>query len=525
MLTQGEGSACSSRSNVPKLLVILGAFASLYLSCFRFPLTPIWEGFDQFGFIAWASRLWAHETLYRDFFYVTPPGHEMIYLLFFRVFGQRNWIPNADWVLAGVALAWLTIYIGRKFISSGWFQYLLPAPLFLAYAYSRGVQDSHRWLNCVAVLAAVAVIIEERTLRRLVVAGVLCGIASFFTQTQGVFAVAGLVTFLFWEAHLKKSSWRKPFWQSFCLGTGFVVTGFATNAYFIWKAGLKEFLFWTVTFPAVYFPHDRLGGSIHAYLSEIPHGMSFVSFVRSLAPYLLIYVLVPFVYVVFLIWYKLRGKCDEETIRAMLVNIVGLFIFAGVAPSPSFFRLATVSAPALILFVYLLQGKWAIQRIIIGFLWIAAIFSMIHRPLMVQGAPTRILQLPRGPIAFSGGDMIDYQLLDWLSSQTRPGDIFFSPNGPGIFYPLALKPMDRSTAYDDTDFTRPQDVDNAIATLEAHHARFIWWPPAVSDPGSYRPQENHLGPLRKYVQMQYHLVKQFGSGDRGDEEEIWMTNP
>lgn len=387
--------------NHPLSLLMTGAAVSLYLGNFRFPLIPIWVGTDQFGFIVMAERLWEGERFYRDFYYVTPPGHEVVYLVFFRLFGLRDWIPNADLVLIGLILTWLTAYIGRKMIRMGRFLPLLPAALFVAFSFSRVVQDSHRWFSSAGSLAALAVALEERTPRRLAIAGGLCGIASFFTQTQGVFVMAGFFIFLILEKYIRKAGWHKLPRQMACLLISFIVTVFVTDSFFVWKAGFKAFFNWIVVYPASDFQLDRIGGSFQAYLADIPRGDSLISSLRGLGPYLFIFSVVPFIYFAFLIWYWRRGAPNEDGLQAILVNLVGLCLFAGVARSPSYFRLCTISMPALIVLVFLLQNRRLAFRAAIAFLWMASLFSLVHRPILAQTSIGSVLQLPRGPIAFS----------------------------------------------------------------------------------------------------------------------------
>ena len=521
-------NAKAQRRGIPRnpfLLLMLAALASLYCNLFRFPFIPIWGGFDQVGFFILASsRFWAGEKFYLDFFDLTTPGIELVHVFFFRFFGEWNWIPNVDLIVVGLVLTSLVAFIGCKVIGTGHFLPLLPAFLFLAFGFLPVMVDSHRWFSSAASFAALAVVMEERTLRRLAIAGGLCGIASFFTQTQGVFAVAGLVVFLLWEEHTGKSGWRKSSLKIACVLASFIVIVLATETYFVWKAGLAVFLDCLFRFPAVYAPLDRADDSFHVYLSEIPRGLPLAHLLIAQGRYFLIHALVPLIYLVFLIWYWRKGTKNEEGTRLILVSIMGLSFFAGVAPSPSYFRLCTVSGPALVLLIYFLRKQRTLQRTAIIFLWIAALFSLAHHPIQMQTSPMSVLQLPRGPFAFPNKDFPDYQLLDWLSVHTRPGDVFFSAGETGIFFPLALRPMDRTTGYDNTGFTRPEDVQNAIATLEKYPMRFIEWPPGISDPKFYLAEEDHLGPLKKYVQVNYHLVKRFDSLYGSESKEIWQRN-
>ena len=504
----------------PLLWLILCALASLYLSFFRLPFTPIWVGYDQMGFLWDATRMWSGDRIYRDFFELTPPGIELVDILFFRLFGLRNWIPNVHVILLGVSLTWLVVIISRKVIHGAPLRSLLPGFLFLAVAFFPTMIESHRWFSSAALLAALAVVMEERTPRRLIVAGALFGVASLFTQTQGVFAFIGLATFLFWEWRKRNSEWQELLGKMAYLLASFVVTVLATNAYFVWKAGLDRFLDCLVRYPFLYYPADRVHNSWQVYLTEMPQFPPWIHLPR-LAGFFFIHAILPLVYIVFLFRYRRGATNGEEGVGLMLLNVMGLFLFASVAPSPSYLRLCAVSAPALITLVYWIRGEKRAQRISAGLLWMAVLCLGTVHPLQVQMSAVSVLQLPRGPMAFLKQSSVAHDLLRWLASQTRPGDFFFAPGEPGIFYPLALRPVGEAPGYDDTDYTRPEQVQSAIVALKKYHPRLIQWPPDSTDPKFYRPEGDHLGPLREYVQTNYRLLKRFDSPASDEWEEVW----
>lgn len=506
----------------PLPLLLLGALASLYFSHFRLPFTPIWLGYDQMGYLWDATRMWAGERIYRDFFELTTPGIEVVDLVFFRLFGLRNWIPNVHVILLGFSMTWLVVIISRKVIHGGRFLAFLPGFLFLTLAFLPTMSETQRWFNSVAVMAALAVVMEERTPRRLLLAGILSGVASFFTQTQGVFAVVALAIFLFWERRKRNQGRRELLEKLACLLVPFVVTVLATDAYFVWQAGLDRFLDCIIRYPILYHPSDRVS-FWQVYLAEIPQFPPWTHLPR-LAGFFFIHAVLPLVYILFLVRYGQGIRNGEEEVRLMLLNVMGLLLFASIAPAPSFLRLCSVSPPALITLVSWIQGGGRWQRILAGLLWTAVFCFGTANPLRVQMSPSRILQLPRGPMAFSEQDSAAYDLLDWLSTQTRPGDYFFATE-PGIIFPLALRPLGETPGYDNTDFTRPEQVQSAVVALERHHPRLLQWPPDSTDPRFYRREKDHLGPLKEYVQRNYHLVKRFDSPTGNAGEEIWERNP
>jgi hypothetical protein len=507
----------------PVFLLLIATFVCLYCNLFRFPFTPIWGGFPQFTFVFDSTRLWAGQRIYLDFSEITPPGIEVVQVMFFRVFGLRDWMPNVDLLMVGFTLTALVAFISRKMIRAGQFLALLPPLLFLAFGFMPVAVDSHRWFSSAASLAALAIVIERRTTKRLALAGMFCGIASFFTQTQGIFAAVGLLVFVLWEEHTEKSGLQIATLKSACLVASLILTVLITDAYFIWKAGFEAFFNCLVRYPAVYAPREGVEDSFRVYLSEIPHGMPLARLILAQGRYFLIHALVPFIYLFALLWSMRKSPEGEERNRSILLSVMGLSFFAGVAPSPSYFRLCTVSAPALILLVYFLRRKQAFQRVMLGLLWAATLFGLVHHPIQMQTETMRVLQLPRGPIAFRNTDSVDRELLDWLSSHTRPNDLFFiGGTESGILFPLALRPLDEATADENNGATRPDHPQSVAATLEAFHVRFIELWPDQFEPNLYRVEGEPPDFLMNYLRKNYRPVRQFGGQDDAEIYEIWQ---
>ena len=66
------------------------------------------------------------------------------------------------------------------------------------------------------------------------------------------------------------------------------------------------------------------------------------------------------------------------------------------------------------------------------------------------------------------------------------------------------------------DFTRPQDVREAIDGLERHQVRLVLWSSRLDLPAS--PSSDHLGPLRAYIAEHYCVTAEV------DEEEVWIRS-
>jgi hypothetical protein len=250
-------------------LVLAAAF--LYLDLFVLPATPIaGTDLDEGFYLHNATRMLDGQMIYRDFFQFTPPGTELVYLALFKLFGVRAWIPNATQLVLGFSLTWLCVFISRK-ILSGPAAYL-PAFLFLVLAFHPAMDGSHHWFSMLAVTAATALIIQERSLKRLAGAGALCALASFFTQTRGVGVAVGIALFLWWE-HWKKSRGDGALLRSEgVFAVAFAAVTGALNLYFIWEAGLKHYLWCTITFAIKYYPAESQLNSFQISMLHPPVG-------------------------------------------------------------------------------------------------------------------------------------------------------------------------------------------------------------------------------------------------------------
>jgi hypothetical protein len=67
--------------------------SALYLSLNLFSLrgVPFLLGGDQAYFWMRAMRMLGGQRIYQDFLQYTPPGTDLVHLLFFRLFGLRLW--------------------------------------------------------------------------------------------------------------------------------------------------------------------------------------------------------------------------------------------------------------------------------------------------------------------------------------------------------------------------------------------------------------------------------------------------
>ena len=57
---------------------------------------------------------------------------------------------------------------------------------------------THHWYSTLFVLIATGVLLGGRSVRRVLAAGILCGLAAIFTQSQGLLSLIAIAGYLWW---------------------------------------------------------------------------------------------------------------------------------------------------------------------------------------------------------------------------------------------------------------------------------------------------------------------------------------
>jgi hypothetical protein len=233
--------------------------------------------------------------------------------------------------------------------------------------------------------------------------------------------------------------------------------------------------------------------------------------------YLSIHILVPAVYLLFLVryWKEARAQPDQPWDRLMLVNIVGLALFMSVALAPAFYRLCEVSLPAWIILVWLLTFPAKPERTLAGLAWAFGLLMAFLEPVRVQRHPRTRLDLPSGRTMFSLFTEPDvYSRYQWISQHTRPGEFFFHADWADTYVALELQDPAQVPFVTNTDFTPPEQVEEVVQALETHRVKLVFWSLWVDIPQGISPAGDHLHPLRAYLRSHYHVVKTFANGDQ-----------
>ena len=452
------------------------------------------------------------QVMYRDFFHFVPPGTELAYIGFFKLFGVRPFVPNLALIVVGTCLSWMLTSIARKVVP--WTTAILATLVFLTFAFRRALDGFHHWLSMLAVMAAIFAVIEHRTYTRLALFGAFCGIASCFTQTDGLAAILGLVLFLFWEKRAQGQRWGSMLKFAACMAVPFLVILIISITYFSREVGLARYFDSTVIFLFRFYPMDLRWNTYRVYMTEPPDFLP-LSRLPALGVYLFIHFLLPAVYIIFFIRYVRfkRSRPQEPWDRLMLLNFLGLILFVGAAPAPDWVRLCSASLPGLIILTWILRERGMLSQVLSWFLWFVALVLALAEPIERQTHWHASLDLPLGRAAFLTPSQ--YNKFDWLSQRTRPSEFLLEAGFPDVYYLLRLRNPASVAFLTPSDYTRPEQVERAIESLEEHRARFVIWRVELDLPYDNLVGGDHLGSLRDYLHQHYRVVKTF------PVEQVW----
>ncbi len=491
-------------------LLLVGAFAFLYLRTFLLPATPFVSLTDQLLFFSRAVRLVQGQVLYRDVFELVTPGTELVDAAVLRLFGMHSWLIQACTVAFGMAAVLLMTHIAGKFLRGP--VILLPALIFLAFDFSTAGDLTHHWYSTLFVLAATSALLGSVTTRGILAAGALCAVATLFTQTQGGLSFLALLVYLVWFRHFEASP--SSVWTRIApLLLSFVLVLFSVLGYYILRAG-----FHTVFFDLVLFAPRFLTSPRH-YLGEIPPMLHSFTGILRIIPALFIFAINPYIYVIgfYKLW-RTRNQLPLDVLQKLvLLHLVGVALFLAVAISGlTLFRIGTVSPPAILILTWLLSHRSPRLRLARLLLSSTATLFAIALVLHRQMGWHAVLDLPTGRTAFF--DRQAYGEFQWLAQRTHPSDLFFNDFAIGFY--LSLKNPTASEFISYNDYTRPEQVSAAIRSLQQYPPQFI-----VLMPVSPTDTHDHAASFRLYVHNHYHLAESFalGGGTRY-EEQLWKLN-
>ena len=449
------------------------AFVFIYSQLFQFPLTPIYFEGDNLFSVSNALRMLDGEVIYRDFFHLTPPGAELVYEMLFTAFGVKIWVLNLVILFLGMVQVWLLWFFSRKTLT-GMLVYL-PTALTLVIGYrSFGIDGSYRLFSVSFVLLAVVVLFNRRIRRNLIIAGVFCGLASFFVQTRGLVGVAGISFFLLWENYRQGFSLKELVKSGLFLTLPFAAVVLLTHSYFAWQAGFDNYYFAMVEFLQKHYKNDPLGG-IGSYLSDLSIFQSFLDqysatgaisrYFRVTAPLLFYYFLIPFVYIALLVYRRLRTSAVEFTdidAKLMLLCCVGLTLAAGVS-GPTALRLNHIAIPGAVILCWLLSRMSHGRQIGTALLSVLCVIGFAY-VVQRQVVAKNYLDMPAGRAAFLASET--FNRYKWIGENTKEGDVLFEAQHPSFYFPFHLKNPTPLSVMRDSEYTPRFQVASVVAALE-----------------------------------------------------------
>ena len=487
-------------------LLPLVAFVAVYLSLFKWPNTPIWNPHSDF--VQWlgnAQRMLYGDVMYRDFFHYLPPGTEMYYMACLKVFGAHAWLPNATSVFLGMVQTSLIFFIARRVLSDGFAA--LATMLFLGLGY-RMLDPVHHWFSTSLLLAGIAVVISDRSTKRLIAAGILFGLTSFVTTPRGVLAMGGLGIFILYESW-GRDSWGRIIQRWLVPSLAFIVTYAVVCAPFIALAGFERFYWSTVTYVLHFHALDERYAIIHGMWPEwnSPRGIIIYG---SLLTYPIYFFGRRFL--------VKEGYPEKVHLSLALLSFVGLCQIAGVAHYANLFRVATICAPGFIVGIWLLSTFTRFAKPACAFLALASAAILVGRVVNVQRHQTFDFEAPIGRTTFEDEDQLKpYQ---WLLAHTRPNEYVFDGNAPNPYFLLGLRNPTNMYYVAPYPSTRPEQVAKLVDSLEKNQVRYIWWTVHRLSPGKGDP----LPPLREYMHDHYHVAGSWIDRPYADTLEVWERN-
>jgi len=487
--------------------LLFGTAAYLYVNLFVLPNTPYLLGGDQTYFWTDAQRMLFGERPYEDFFQFTPPGTDLFYFALFKLFGPRIWVTNVVVLGLGVALCWACFNISRQIMGRG--TALLATLLFLTLVYTKLLNATHHWFSVLLTMIAIGIAMRRTTLARIAAAGMLLGLASFFTHTHAVAATLAFILFLIWQQSRAKQPLRFLFQRVGLLIFAFGLTWFASTLPFLLRIGAKELWYYQVTFVTRYMVHTPEGAFLG--LPEVPSWRRFA----AVSQYFLVYAVLAVIYPLSLWQCWLRRQDDEfpDWDRITLLCLVGSALCVEVAFSLNWLRAFAVSMPAIILLIRWLDQDGHAGRSAIKLIWVGVVCLAVFQVRSKHHGPYVVAELPGGRAAVSPQA---YERLDWVMHHTRPGDFFFEPPAPSLYLPLGLRSPVFVEGLGTDEQTTPEMVNRTIQQMETIPVRYVLWSPHLDGLEAGQSRADHLLPFRAFLHDHYDRVWIFS-----DHEEIW----
>ncbi len=449
------------------------------------------------------------ERVYQDFFQFTPPGTDLVYAAAFGLLGQRVWVANATMVAAGVALAAVCYRVAAQFAARS--LALLSAVMFIVLAYGKALNATHHWFSVLAIMGAVVVFSANSNHPRFLGAGALLGLGSFFTQSHGIVALFAFTIFAVCQAVRETRSLPILAQRILRLFGGYAFALLCLSGYFIVTAGPDRLWQLQIAYPWQHVPHQTLQSSLGLGIEEIPTWRR----LPSVAPYLLVYAILPSVYAYVLAhcWRRRVEPTFKNWNCLTLTSFVGVLLLIEVATNPNWLRIFGVSLPAFALLAWVFDQAVARRRPFLASAWIATIGIGLNHIDSMHRHYALAIEAPAGKIVT---DAVHGEQLQWLASRTLPGQFLFAADRPIDYMPLRLRaPLFLDVI--DSGQTLPEYVERGISELEARGVQYVLWPSRLDAMKADSATARAIADLRTYIHERYRFDHLFSSG-----EQVWQ---
>lgn len=485
-------------------LIILAA-SFVYCLVFSLPFTPFFYYSDQLFGMSGGQQILEGHVLYKDFWDFIFPGTHVFYAAAFAIFGTKYWIASATIILIGVVTFWLTLSISKKVIDGP--MYLLPAITYLFFGYRWfGLDGYHRMFSPIFILITIWILLNGTKLRNCVLAGIACAMAAFFTQQRGVFALAAALLFIILDSKISREEVVSLIGRLSAACLGFSVTILVLCGYFIYQAGLIDFFYWTVIYPAKYNAYAPMNNpGVYLQDWEKTLALSSVSGKFAVLPVLLYTVITPLATLAAAGLFLFKRNVRISTWRKPLVCVIfgTALLFSSTGPSPS--RLFQIAAPSLIVLFWLIDYfvRSASVKKMISYAVIASLLVLgFVQALRIQTHwDNKIWKTPTGDLVIL--DTPGAKPYALFSKVLSPGDYYFDPIGTNLVFPLQIHNPTRFFQIWDTEITRPEMVAEAVADLRRNPPKYIVWYDQLSKPAEERAPGDHLAPLYEFLITNY----------------------
>lgn len=503
------------------LLFVLLCAVFLYLHLFVLPGTPIFFEEDHLSYAQDAWRMYLGESIYKDFFQLSFPGNQFLYLVLFEIFGPRFWTINFMIFLQGISSAIVCLAISRRIFENIWYSYL-PPTIFLFFGFRWfGLDGSHRMFSPIFAMLAVLVLLRSASFKRILLAGLFCALSGFITQQRGILAVGAIAVYLLFSALANKESLKTIFLKQLALGVSFAVCLTLLLLPFVLSSGIDVFVQDTLLY-IYYYVQDPANNNA-SYTRNIDIILRQGTLMSVVMFFYL--ALIPLIYLVVFVYLALKRKDDNISYKLPVLSVAlmgGILTLGTFAPNPA--RYFQIAVPALILLVWMFSqiSVKSIQMVRVAVIGLILFGLLLSFRTQLSWEP-EILDSRSGKIAFLSG--VTIERYKWLAENADQNDYVFEVYNCAVNFPLQLKNPTPATFLWNTAYTPKWMVSESIEGLEKKKARFVIWDAKWTRELEVVDEGEHLLPLLEYLRENYHIRKNFTPYNERDREmQLWERN-